>query len=241
MVVALLVLGLFAAAVAQVEETTIPSSNSDNRKYYQHGWYGKMPCSGIDCTVPLAPVVIACVGFVMVLFATAVWLWHRHSFDKSLREGIVPASMLVSSWNTQTKNLGDTEAFHFVIHVPESRDEIKEQECPICLKQHPKSRKWIVFGCGHATCRKCFKKMVSRQKLYTNCPLCRHVIVEGDGDRGAARDDIHVHRRDGGNAVDVIAATTASSVQIPVQLRAENAEEAPQEQGGVSQRGDDRV
>ena len=78
---------------------------------------------------------------------------------------------------------GDLSKFAFAIRPPASKDELKEEACPICMSA-TNWKKWLVFSCGHATCRRCFKELAMRQKLHAACPLCRQLLAEGEGNRG---------------------------------------------------------
>ena len=159
-------------------------NNNNSNDYTSWYWGRRYPCTGLECKVQVAPLIISAIVLVMVLYVVAVVIWSRYAYLKSLKKGSVPATMLVGQWLASGKDRGDVKAFTFMIRKPQSREEVKEEDCPVCLKNYENPKKWVMFTCGHATCERCFRRMMARQRLFTNCPLCRHYIAQGDGDRG---------------------------------------------------------
>eukprot|EP00890_Picochlorum_soloecismus_P001900 jgi/Picsp_1/2710/NSC_00939-R1_hypothetical protein COCSUDRAFT_64482 [Coccomyxa subellipsoidea C-169] len=165
-------------------------------QHYHAGWSGNriVRCNGLECKIPVAPLVIACLIFVMILYIIGVWLWSYYKFERALKLKIVPAKLLLSQFLIKAKDRGDIKNFDFIIRRPDSRDEVKEDECPVCLKDYKKPGKWLLFSCGHATCFKCFRRITLNKRLHTTCPLCRQYIAEGEGDRGLEVEE-RPHRR----------------------------------------------
>lgn len=97
----------------------------------------------------------------------------------------MPAKLIISYWTIKPEERGDIGQFSFPLHRPLRRDEINEEMCPICLKDMPKAKSWVVFdGCTHATCFACFKRLVGEHRLHAACPMCRSLLAVGEGDRG---------------------------------------------------------
>ena len=155
-------------------------------QHYHAGFSGNriVRCSGLECKLPVAPLVIACLILLMILYIIGVWVWSYYKFEAALKKKVVPAKLLLSQFLIKAKDRGDIKNFNFIIRRPDNRDEVKEDECPICLKDYKKPGKWLIFSCGHATCFKCFRRMTLNKRLHTTCPLCRNYIAEGEGDRG---------------------------------------------------------
>ena len=162
-----------AAAALAAGGTTLP---------FTYG-AGIAPCSGMSCGFP-AFMVIAC-GLTVVMIAAVLGYttYTRAKYRAALRQGMVPARRMMSHvGSTQTKQ--DMEAFAFYVTPATTREQVKEDACPVCLRELPKAGSWVVFKCSHATCHRCFKQLVKRQRLHAQCPLCRHMLAEGEGDRG---------------------------------------------------------
>ena len=140
-------------------------------------------CKGAACLLfhMLTIVVILCV-LLFIIFL--VW-YAKFKVNQAIRKGRVPAKLLYSYWTIPQAERGDIDAFAFPLHQPNSRADINEESCPICLKDRPKHKDWVVFeGCRHATCLKCFKKLVGQYRLHAACPMCRALLAVGEGDRG---------------------------------------------------------
>ena len=165
--------------------------------HYHAGWSGNriVRCSGLECKIPVAPLVIACLIVLMILYIIGVWLWSHYKFERALKKKVVPAKLLLSQFLIKAKDRGDIKNFNFIIRRPDSRDEVKEDECPVCLKDYAKPGKWLIFSCGHSTCFKCFRRMTLNKRLHTTCPLCRKYIAEGEGDRGLEVEERPQRRR----------------------------------------------
>lgn len=155
--------------------------------YHRYSWV--VPCNGIECHVPVAVIVIACLAAVMVLYLIGFFLYKRWKFQKALRSGQVPATMLVAGRWTMSSSQEEPHKFTFLIQKIQMDDDLAIDECPICLKTKEELRECIVFTkCKHGTCESCFRRMVSRQRLHTACPLCREYLSfseEEEADRGA--------------------------------------------------------
>lgn len=154
--------------------------------YHRYSWV--VPCNGIECHVPVAVIVIACLAAVMIIYLIAFFLYKRWKFQKALRSGKVPATMLVAGRWTMSSSQEEPHKFTFLIQKVQMDDDRAIDECPICLKTKDELRECIVFmKCNHGTCESCFRRMVSRQRLHTACPLCREYLSfsEEEADRGA--------------------------------------------------------
>lgn len=152
--------------------------------YHRYSWV--VPCSGIECHVPVAVVVIASLAAVMIAYLIGFFLYKRWKFQKALHSGEVPATMLVAGRWTLSTSEEEPNKFTFLIQKVKVDDDLAIDECPICLKTKGELREYIVFTkCNHGTCENCFRRMVSRQRLHTACPMCREYLSQGEGDRGS--------------------------------------------------------
>lgn len=143
-------------------------------------------CNGATCLLFHILTITFMLLIVMVIVAL-VW-YKRWKIFRAVQKGNVPATMLISYadlWTVKPAERGELEAFTFPVHPPERREDINEDSCPVCLKDMPKAKSWVVFdGCRHATCLSCFKKLVRQQRLHVACPMCRSLLAVGEGNRG---------------------------------------------------------
>jgi len=143
-------------------------------------------CKGSSCWLSTILLVAIFLFFAALMFAIA--LYKNWKFSQAIKNGSLPAEMLISQWSVKTSERGDLDAFSFTVRRPEKREDIDEESCPVCLKEKPKATAWLVFGaCNHATCNHCFLKLVSDQKLHAACPICRTLLAQGEGNRGKNR------------------------------------------------------
>lgn len=65
------------------------------------------------------------------------------------------------------------------------------QECPICLSNITKRRRWVRLHCGHGTCKKCLYQLVETKGVKSDCPLCRAALFQAreseEGEVGVAQ------------------------------------------------------
>jgi Zinc finger, C3HC4 type (RING finger) len=143
-------------------------------------------CSGSLCLVFNILVVVIILFAAALIFAFA--LYKRWRMSRAIKRGSIPAKFLISQWTVPPSERADLAAFAFPVHQPKNREDINEEECPICLKPKPKPTAWLVFGaCNHATCNSCFKKLVAEKKLHAPCPICRTLLAQGEGSRGGSK------------------------------------------------------
>ena len=143
-------------------------------------------CSGASCLL-FNMLIIATIALTAVIILIAM-LARRCKFSRAVRNGNIPAKMLISYWTVRPSERGDLEAFSFPVHRPLKRDDINEESCPICLKTRSKPSSWIIFDkCNHGTCQGCFKKLADQQRLFVACPMCRALLADGTGHRGGPR------------------------------------------------------
>ena len=139
-------------------------------------------CRQVTCL--LFNVLAISSAVIVVVVILMLVLVKRWKYQRAVSRGSVPATMLISQRFKLAEERGELEKFCFKVHRPKSRKDINEEACPICLKERPKKASWVVFGCQHATCDKCFKQLVSLQHLHSICPICRDLLATGDGNRG---------------------------------------------------------
>jgi hypothetical protein len=173
-----------------------------NFSHYHNRRGDYIPCSGIECDIPIFVLLLAIFAGILVL-ALVVFFIHRSiRYRKAFEKGNVPAKMLISGHLREAKETGKEEpdAFTFIVHRRNSNDERQESECPVCLKTDESIKYWLVMGCSHQICEKCFYRLVSRLRLHARCPLCRQYLAEGNGNRGPRSDltdQSRVERHDG--------------------------------------------
>ena len=168
-----------------------------NFSHYHRGYSGYVvPCSGIDCHVPVFVIALACVGALLVIFVVAAFIYNRVQYGKAFSKGEVPAQMLLGGTRfgagSQHSVKEEKDKFIFFVERKKSRGEpVEDGEqdgCPVCLKEHKDIRVWIILQCSHKLCERCFNRIVHRNRLHSTCPLCRKYLAEdisaGDGNRG---------------------------------------------------------
>lgn len=140
-------------------------------------------CKGVTC---LLFHILTITGLLLVILTIVGVVWYKQwKLSRAVQKGSVPAEMLISYWGVKPSERGDIDAFTFPVHRPARREDINEEACPVCLKDRPKSKSWVVFeGCHHAVCLSCFKKIVGQHRLHVACPMCRSLLAIGEGDRG---------------------------------------------------------
>ena len=116
----------------------------------------------------------------MIILAVA--LYKKLRYSRAVSRGSLPAKYLVSQWSVKPQERVNLALFSYPVRRPKVREEVDEADCPICLSAKPKPKSWIIFGvCNHAVCNSCFRKLVADQKLHAACPICRTVLVQGEG------------------------------------------------------------
>lgn len=170
-----------------------------NFSHYHRGYSGYIvPCSGVDCHVPVFVIALACIGVLLVTFVVSAFVYTRVQSKRAFRKGEVPAGMLLGGTRFGTgahvsiKEEKDKFMFYVRKKVQNRSVQVEsppedEDGCPVCLKAHKDVRVWIVLQCSHELCERCFNRIVYRSRLHSTCPLCRKFLAEdivGDGDRG---------------------------------------------------------
>lgn len=167
-----------------------------NFSHYHRGYSGYIvPCSGVDCHVPVFVIALACVGGLLVIFMVAAFLYNRIQYRRAFKSGVVPARMLLGGTRfgtgSQQSVKEEKDKFMFIVERKTCREELdgdgEDDDCPVCLKEHKGISVWIILHCSHKMCERCFNRIVHRNRLHSTCPLCRKYLAEdtvGDGDRG---------------------------------------------------------
>lgn len=168
-----------------------------NFSHYHRGYSGYVvPCSGIDCHVPVFVIALAAFGVFLVLFVVGAFLFHRIRYKKAFQNCQVPARMLLGGtrYGIGAQHSVREEKDKFMFHierkvVPRGQrgEDADEDGCSVCLKARKDISVWILLQCSHELCERCFNRIVHRSRLHSTCPLCRKYLaedMEGDGDRG---------------------------------------------------------
>lgn len=64
---------------------------------------------------------------------------------------------------------------------PRSMEELREGECPVCLKERRRRLgAWVVFPCSHSVCTQCLCDLVRAELAECKCPLCRRPLLRAE-------------------------------------------------------------
>lgn len=137
--------------------------------------YGE--CSSF-CNVPIFLLLACCLLGIILLITTVVSIVHYFQFKASLSRGRVEVKHFLAYSNTDATRNYDQKRQYFIISKPKERDQIKESSCPVCLRNLLNKKNWVLLGCNHGICWKCFKVLIQRQKINVSCPLCRGSIIQ---------------------------------------------------------------
>ena len=131
-------------------------------------------------------IIVGIILFFVFIVLLFVFL-KKLRYNRVVRSGKgIPASMLISQFTIPVSERGDVEQFTFPVRRPLKKEEIAEEQCPICFKDKKKLHSWVLFDCRHSVCNSCFQKMVARHRLQSRCPFCRAYLAHGEGQRGGS-------------------------------------------------------
>jgi hypothetical protein len=112
--------------------------------------------------------------------------WPRDYVNETrvLTNKINAGDHLITKRSVEIRNIqSQHDFFETLVRKLEGLEDVKEQECPICLSPMGEGELVSVLPCGHFTCSECCQGMiaVSTPRNPASCPECRAKINE-DGE-----------------------------------------------------------
>ena len=62
---------------------------------------------------------------------------------------------------------------YVMARCPVAKEDFRPSECPVCLTEINKRRRWVELRCKHGLCKTCLWRLVRAQGEGSMCPLCR--------------------------------------------------------------------
>ncbi|GAB4820816.1 hypothetical protein N2152v2_007862 [Parachlorella kessleri] len=83
---------------------------------------------------------------------------------------------MIKSYQESGEKLPGERQPYVMARCPVGKEDFRPSECPVCLTEINKRRRWVELRCKHGLCKTCLWRLVRAQGEGAMCPLCRNQL-----------------------------------------------------------------